>query len=598
MKAWRCLLLLLVCSGSAAAPQLSVPHGRLGQSDGTGPAALWQSGPGPDFVIEASGELATGAGTLRRRALSGAASWEAGAILDRAAARNIVTPGPSGTTIAFAWSSLPPASRALLDQSDGLGELRTAFLRGDRSGEGKQFRTRAGRLGDIVGSTPLIVDGQMVYVGANDGMLHGFSATTGEEMFAYVPAALLADLPALASSGYQARPFVDGSAGYGRNGTRAVLASGMGMGARGVIALDLSAAAVQALWEFTAADDPAMGHVREAPQFIKTGPAQRWFALVTSGINNLAPDGAGALFLLALDKPLQQQWQRGVNYASIVAPGSYTLSAAALVRDAAGGTTLAYAGDLLGNLWRFDLRAMTAQRLFTARDSSGLRQPIAHAPKVVHAPGGGYLILFATGRLIEKSDLLPASYSDQSLYAIFDAGAARADPVASRAQLAARTMSASAEGYSVAGASVTYAGPDARQGWYADLPNARKAGERAAASPVSIASAMLFATVLPGGGGQLYLLDPLTGLAYDGAVTGGRSPVDTTLPLQQVDAPLEKSVREPTGRITVTRRVTLRSSTAPEGAAPPAIVVRYPEGRMGWREVANWPELHRAATGR
>ena len=594
MKASLALLLLLLLASVAAiaAPPLIVPHGRLGHSGTDGPSAVWQGTPG--FVIDTTGDIANAVGTVRRRSLDGGAlAWDAAVILDKATARTFITIDQSGATIPFAWASLSAASRALLDQSDGLGELRTAYLRGDRSGEGSLFRKRGGLLGDIVGSTPLIVDGLMVYVGANDGMLHAFSATTGAELFAYVPAALLAELPALASPGYKARPYVDGSPAQARAGARSVLASGMGMGARGVFALDISTPAAQALWEFTAADDAAMGHVREAPHIIKTGLAQRWFALVTSGINNLAPDGSGALFLLALDKPPAQKWQRDANYFSIRAPGSSTLAASALVLDADGNATRAYAGDLLGNLWRFDLIAMTAQRLFSARNTDGLRQPITHAPKVVHAPGGGYLVLFATGKLIEESDLLAASNSGQSLYAILDAPDAVGG--VTRAQLAARTMSTAAGGYTIEGEAVVYAGPDARKGWYVDLPNP---GERAAASPVSIAGAMLFASVVPGADGRLYLLDPLTGLAYTPGVTGKRTPADMSLPLVLVDAPLVKGEREPTGRVTVTRRLTLLSSQAGKGGGAPVIEVRYPTGRMGWREVANWPELHKAATGR
>jgi type IV pilus assembly protein PilY1 len=592
------LLLLAACLSARAAPQLTVAHGRLGQSGTAGPSAIWPGGPGPGFVIDTSGDLAQASGTLRRRALDGTAfAWDAGALLDKTTARNIFTLAPSGATVPFAWASLAPASRALLDQSDGLGELRTAFLRGERSGEGTLFRKRAGLLGDIVGSTPLIVDGLAVYVGANDGMLHAFSAATGQELFAYVPAALVPDLAALASPAYKARPYVDGSPGLGRAGGRTLLASGMGMGARGVFALDITGPAVQALWEFGAADDPAMGHVREAPLIAKSA-AQRWFAVVSSGINNLAPDGGGALFLLALDKPAPQKWKRGANYFSIAAAGSYTLSAPALVLDADGSAIRAYAGDLLGNLWRFDLAAMTAHRLFSARDAGGAPQPIAHAPKVVHVPGGGYLILFATGKLIEPDDLLPSSFTDQSLYAIFDAPGARSETVASRAQLAARTMSASAGGYAIKGAGVAYSGPDAKKGWYADLPNARKGGERAAAGPVSIADAVVFASVMPGAGGRLYILDALTGFSHTPAVTGERAPVDTALPLLFVETALEKGAREPTGRITTTRRVSVFVPNAVQGAPAPTIEVRYPAGRLGWREVANWPELHQAATGR
>ena len=424
-----------------------------------------------------------------------------------------------------------------------------------------------------------------------------------------------------------------GSPGYGeaRIGAtwRTVLASGMGMGARGVFALDISDPArfgqgTGALWEFTEADDPAIGHVRAAPVIAKISRekgvkdgAQRFYAVVSSGINNLAPDGAGALFLLALDKPAGQAWKSGVNFFSIATSGGDALLAnalapAALVVSADGSASRAYAGDLRGNLWRFDFSTMAARRLFTARDTAGVVQPITYAPKVVFAPGGGYLILFGTGKLIEESDLLPPSFTPQSVYAILDAPGAAPESATSRSQLAARTLAPSATGYAVSGAGFAYFGPDAKKGWYFDFPDAGKNGERAAGSPVSIESAIVVASMIPAVGeegvasGRLYLLDALTGFAYDpvsgikpGGATGELSPFNPLLPLLFVDAAAGKGERSATGAIVSTRRVTLVRPHSAAGA-PPAVKfdMRYPSGRMGWREVANWRELHQAATGK
>ena len=674
VRAWLAGCLLAASAIAAAAPpQLVVPHGRLGQSGTEGPSALWR-GDSALFAIETSGDIRAAVGEVQRRAFevaeNGAISyapepaWSAALLLAGATKRNIFTSDQSGLTYAFEWAQLPPATQALLDvlqadaKPDGLGEQRTAFLRGERTGEegqtGGVFRKRAGVLGDIVHSTPIIVGAPpasiaesghaafrdryktrdlAVYVGANDGMLHAFSAATGAELFAYVPAALASQLSTLSSPAYKPQAYADGSPGYGeaRIGAnwRTVLASGMGMGARGVFALDISDPArfgegLGALWEFTDAHDPAMGHVRAAPLIAKISrdkgvkdAAQRYYAVVSSGINNFAPGGAGALFLLALDKPAGQEWKSGLNFFSISTTGgdallANALSPPALVVLAAGSANRAYAGDLRGNLWRFDFANMTARRLFTARDASGAPQPIAHAPKVVFAPGGGYLILFGTGKLIEESDLLPASFSPQSVYAILDAPGALQDSATSRSQLAVRTLAPSSAGYAVSGAGFTYFGPDAKKGWYFDFPDAGKNGERAAGSPVSIESVIVVASMLPAVGeesaatGRLYLLDALTGFAYDpasgikpGAATGELSPFNPLLPLLFVNAAASKGERSATGGTLSTRRVTLVRPHSSAGA-PPAIKfdLRYPSGRMGWREVSNWRELHQAATGK
>ena len=660
----RWMVMALLCASvaaGAAPPQLVVPHGRLGHTGATGASAIWRSAGGT-FVIQASGDLANETGNLERRALEagedGAVSvgsqivWDAASLLDKGAARKLFTSDQSGATIAFDWDSLPADTRALLDQpapgapSDGLGELRTAFLRGDRSHEEGQpkalFRKRASVLGDIVNSTPLIVGAPQpaladsahaafrakyknrtlaVYVGANDGMLHAFSAITGDELFAYVPAVLTRHLPALASPAYKARAYVDGSPAVADAlvgaSWRSVLASGMGMGARGLFALDVTdpASGTQALWEFTEADDAAIGYVREPPLIAKVGVGKgggsAHFVIVSSGINGQAPDGGAALFLLSTSKSAADKWKAGDNYFSISTHGDggatvNALSAPALVISSEGSATRAYAGDLLGNLWRFDFSTMKAHRLFTARDAGGVQQPIAHAPKVVHAPGGGYLILFATGKMIEASDLLPSSNAVQSVYAIYDRpGAAGGDAVNSRAQLAARTLVPSAVGYAIKGDSFALTGPDKKSGWYFDLPNSQKTGERAAGSPVSIAEAVVIASLLPGAGkdvaptSRVYVLDALSGFAHAPAsgetgkpVTGELAAIDPTLPLLLVEGAPKKGARNATGGVAMTRRVSL---LGPSGSAAVKIDANYRAGRMGWREVANWKELHEAA---
>ncbi|MEJ7808242.1 MAG: PilC/PilY family type IV pilus protein, partial [Telluria sp.] len=455
----------------------------------------------------------------------------------------------------------------------------------------------------------------------------------GAELFAYVPAALMAHLAALSSPTYQARPYVDGSPGQGDarvgGGWRTVLASGMGMGARGVFALDITdptqfGQGLGALWEFTADDDPAMGHVREAPVIAKINTnkggkleASRHFAIVSSGWNSLAPHGDGTLFLLALDKPAAQTWQRGANYFSMSTTGANgdlpnALSAPALVLAADGSARRAYAGDLHGRLWRFDFQSMTAHRLFTARDQEGVAQPIAHAPKVVFAPGGGYVVVFATGKLIEETDLLPAAFTQQSVYAILDGPGTTPDPVSARSQLAERTLATAATGYAITGGRFAYAGPGAKKGWYFDFPNALTQGERAAASPVSIEGAIALASILPGAANdgapssRLYIVDALTGFAYDpvagampDAATGELAPIAPSLPPLFVVSGLAVGARNPTGGATATRRVTLVTPYV-TGQVPPAITidVQFPSGRLGWREVGNWHELHWAATGK
>ena len=644
-----------------------------------GPSAAAQ-GKGSNFVVLTASDPESGVGSLRRHtlkvqfgaeaAIASQAMWDAGELLGGnpnkvppvpalpPVARKLFTLAPQerAATLPFSWASLPAETRALLDvpakglARDGQGELRTAWLRGDRSRElgrpGGLFRKRAGVLGDIVHSTPLIVGppaagggeareqfrnqyrerATAIYVGANDGMLHAFSATDGAELFAYVPRALMPDLAALASPAWQPRPYVDGSPGHGEaqltGGWATVLASGMGMGARGLFALDISNPGAfdkgqGALWEFTEHDDPAIGNLREAPHIVKldvgkdgAAPVYRYFALAPSGMNSLS--GQQAMFLLALDKPPAQAWRLGTNYYRLSIPAAEgalpnKLSAPGLVLAADGSARHGYAGDLHGNLWRFDFATKSVHRMFTARDRAGAAQPITHAPKVVFAPGGGYLVIFGTGKFIEQADTERASFVTQSMYAIHDRMLTPPSPVAARAQLAPRTLAGDGS-YSITGAAIDYYAPNAKRGWYFDFPNTRQDGERAAGSARSVAGAIVFDTVLPGAdqctapARRQYVLDAVSGLALDaagvarsGEVTGELALSAGLAPPLLLDLGTAAGQRDATGAATATRSFTLLRPRPGAAGAGKTLKTTYPAKRLGWREVSNWQELHEAA---
>lgn len=690
------LALLLACDASlAGAPPLLVPDALPGLP-GCNPqprrsqVALDPAGAG--FLVESSVEASGWSGRLEQRALlrgtdgtiaTGAAPlWDAGKVLSGDAAQSLPPrPAPaqrkiytlvrkdqSTATVPFDWASLPAEQRAWLDLApsgtlaDGMGEARVAFLRGARDREigqpGGVFRRRASLLGDAVRSMPLIVGAPStavqgagydsfytrykaragaVYLGANDAMLHAFDARDGAELFAYVPNALVPFLNLLSDPAYRHRPYVDASAGQGEASLggqwRSVLVSGMGMGARGVFALDISNpgafdAGMGALWEFTEQDDPAIGFINAAPLVVKLKvaikggvPQYRHFALVASGVNNYGQDAShadagGALFLLALDKPASARWKQGSNYYKLAAPAAEPALANALAAPAVaiagdGSVRFAYAGDLQGRLWRFDLSGkppFSSAVLFDARDDSGQRQPITQAPRVVFAPGGGYLVLFGTGKLIEDADLQPANFAPQSFYAVRDSAASPIVPVNGRAALARRTLSGSAA-YTVQGEQFDYSGTDAKHGWYFDFPQAGVDGERLAASPVLASGAVFVNTVVPGvdpcvaAATRTYALDALAGfvvkpgvVAASDASTGALTRSATgALPLvMALDA--VTAARSATGGAPVRRKIGVLH-LQDEGAAPSLVPVdvSVPARRLSWREVANWQELHDAA---
>ena len=89
--------------------------------------------------------------------------------------------------------------------------------------------------------------------------------------------------------------------------------------------------------------------------------------------------------------------------------------------DGDGDIDIAYAGDLRGNLWKFnllDLSNPSVGKLFSAVDSSNNQQPITSAPVAVPHPQGGFMVGFGTGKYLEHADL--SNTAEQTLYGIWD----------------------------------------------------------------------------------------------------------------------------------------------------------------------------------
>ncbi|MDB5935590.1 MAG: hypothetical protein JWQ01_2934 [Massilia sp.] len=645
---------------------------RPGRQPGRATAAMRQGGAG--VLIESGFEEAGWSGRLTLRALSteggniglGATPlWEAGAVLagppprpapqDRKIFTLLRNADGSTASVPFTWEQLGHEERAWLDLApagevrDGLGEARVGFLRGERGREIGQpdgvFRHRTSLLGDAIHSRPLLVGApspavqgagydafharyksraEAIYLGANDGMLHAFDARDGAELFAYVPNALIPFLGQLGDPDYRHRPYVDASAGQAEallNGRwRSVLVSGMGMGARGVFALDVSDPSAfgdgeRALWEFTEQDDPAIGYVSAAPLVarIRVGTTQyRYFALVPSGVDNHAQEPGntdGALFLLALDKPATERWQRDVNYYKLAAPAAIpgqanALGQPGLVAATDGSARYAYAGDLQGALWRFDFSGkppFSGGRLFEARDDSGQRQPVVQSPRVVFAPGGGYLVLFGTGKPIDEEGTPADDFSPQSFYAVKDSAATPVAPVQGRSELARRTLSGDAA-YKIEGDDVDYGGEGAKKGWYFDFPNARIDGERLAATPVLASGVVFVSTIVPGAdpctapSTRTYAVDALTGfvLPASGGATGRLVKGAAVLPLM-LELGVATGPRNATGGAGAVRKIGIVNLQADSPAtAVQHVEVSLPARRISWREVANWQELHEA----
>ena len=229
----------------------------------------------------------------------------------------------------------------------------------------------------------------MVYVGANDGMLHAFNAATGAEAWAYIPTIVMPYLYKLADAGYATnhRFYVDGpiTVGDAYNGSawKTVLIGGLGGGGKGFYALDVTDPAnPKALWEFSSSDDDDMGYSYGNPILTKRNSDGKWVVLVTSGYNNTGGDSKGRLYVL--DAFTGAQLSEIITDNSVTDPDVSGIGKVNnfVINTLVDNTTqYVYGGDLGGSLWRFDIDDETSQRLGKTSATTG-NQPITVRPEL------------------------------------------------------------------------------------------------------------------------------------------------------------------------------------------------------------------------
>jgi Neisseria PilC beta-propeller domain len=366
--------------------------------------------------------------------------WRAREQVPLHGSRIIFTSSVSATGVAFRWSgasAISTAQQALLgDATSGPQVLN--YLRGDTSNEISStkpyptgfFRPRFSRLGAVVHSRPFF-NGNLVYVGANDGMLHAFDAATGVERWAYVPSMLLEGglLKSLTTPFTTDFPYlVDGSMAIGTVGSMKLLVGALGSGGKGLYALDITnplpasetAAAAMAKWEITGASTnyANLGNVMSPPQIVKLNGGTE-AVLVPNGLNSTGK--VSSLFVIrASDGVRLAEIAAGTALADGTANGLGGI--AAVDRDNNGTVDVVYAGDLKGTLWKFDLSSTTlptsATALFTP--AIGDERPITAAPSISLHPRGGLLVNFGTGKVYNSADL--SSTATEYLYGVWDSG--------------------------------------------------------------------------------------------------------------------------------------------------------------------------------
>ncbi|NIJ73000.1 pilus assembly protein [Xanthomonas sp. F4] len=488
-------------------------------------------------------------------------AWSASGQVPGWSDRTIKFTNSSGSLDDFAYGKLggTPLSSATQNQIN--------YLRGDRSQEkasGGTLRTRTGLLGDIVNSQPVYVGAPnprlyttatfsgassyasfaaakstrtpMLYVGANDGMLHGFDATTGTEKFAFVPKAAMTGLLDYTDPNYQHRYYVDGeitvSDVYSGGSWRSVLIGTMGRGGKGMFALDVTDPNnITLLWDKTSTDIAGLGNNLGKPIIGQLANGQ-WYAMLGNGPNS-SGDSADLILVNAITGASSriQTGASGNNGLSAVLAWSSNND---FIVDRL------YAGDLNGNVWRFNMTGAsgTASRLFSASYSSKA-QPITAAPTAAKDPATGLTwVFFGTGKYLSSGDL--GNKDVQSWYGLIDRGSTIPSTRATLGKVNI-LQEGTVNGYAVR---VIDDKPSAGQdGWYMDLvspPGTTPQGERMVVSNFFQGTALIGTTripdsgdvCLPSGKGFVMAINPFTGgrlsqSFFDLDGSGGSSTGDT-----------------------------------------------------------------------
>lgn len=499
----------------------------------------------------------------------------------------------------FLWSStgadanrLSNAQKNALKQTSSTnssntnkGRARADYVRGDQANEApasQNFRPRTHLLGDIVNSDPLFVGQQdfgydllpgtegssyltfrastaytgrppMIYVGANDGMLHGFNVGTaigGTESLAYIPLPSYINLWQLSDPSYNHKFFVDGSPAFGDayvgGAWKTILIGTLGGGGRGVFALNVTDpanfAASNVLWEkvniadsaswspkMNISDDSDIGYTYGQASVVRMHNGH-WAAVFGNGYNSSNDDAV--LFIVDIADGSTIRKFTAANGTPATPNGLSSPIPVDVDNDRI--VDAIYAGDMRGNLWKFDVSgndaaswgvAFGGSPLFVATAPDGTPQPITARPEVTKHPVSGVVVLVGTGKYFEERDRrIQSPEQTQTFYGIYDQGAAvsggrtallEQDLIEQIAATDARNPSRTTANPVDVRVTTALTPTVAQKGWYFDLPTA---GERQIARPIVRDRRVIYTTVIPnasacfaGGISWLMEMDSVTG---------------------------------------------------------------------------------------
>lgn len=452
--------------------------------------------------------------------------------------------------------------------------------------DNRLYRLREATLGDLIDSTPVYVGvpkasfadprygpdtslssfkylnasrAGTIYIGANDGMLHAINALNGEERWAYVPTMVLDNMWKLADKNYgngvAHSYFVDGDivvndvcTSLCTSSTNAVwktiLVAGLNGGGKGYFALDITTPSTPVLlWEFGTSPeytgdtsyDTDLGYSYGNPIITKKSDGT-WVVAFASGYNNTSGSNPGKGILYVVDAATGNKLAKystgvgddGVATGATGPSGLAQISAFVPDGEVNNQAVNIYGGDLLGNLWRFDINAAngaTPFKLATLKDNASTPkvQPITVRPELAQV-NGKVIVYVGTGKYLGTSDL--PDTQQQTIYAITDEtflDSPRTSSLMVQQVLANGTTTATR----------TVPNPDLSgnlatgRGWYIDLPDS---GERQNVPAQLVFGTLLVPTTVPsntvcspGGSGWLNFLDYKTGASVSGNVVSSKT---------------------------------------------------------------------------
>jgi type IV pilus assembly protein PilY1 len=539
-----------------------------------------------DFVVGAwTGDLFAFALDSTTGAIAANPAWQASKLLPpNTATYNALTPLTYTQRKIFTLDpTLPAGSQGATfptaAQTSALGGTAGAnYIMGDQSNEvanGGSFRSRSTVLGDMIDSSPVFVPAatsgtpnlSMLYVGANDGMMHAFNANTGQEVFAYIPGGVnTSNLKTLENPLYVHQYSVDGAIAVSTKAQtidaadstgKNILVGTLGRGGNTVYALDVTDpanfGASKVLWEYT---DTNMGNSLGEPVIAKlnikdTGNGTTG-VIIPNGYNSST--GTAALIVLNIRTgALIATLDSKVGNTTTITNGMATPTG--WDADLNGTADLVYAGDLQGNVWEFDISSSTASNwkpvfgttaspkaLYTAEDSSATpnRQPITSAMDIGLNPSDfTRWVFFGTGQYLTSGD--PSNDNVQTWYGLQDPSSLPTPSTTPITTVTTRnstilrqrtvTTTQVTVGTPATTQTVRYFSPAVTgdmtglQGWYVDLvgnltSSTATQGERIVSDTELTGNVLLAASIIPstdacdiGGDGFINAVNPFTGAA-------------------------------------------------------------------------------------